>query len=78
MTNITVDLGLKIQDGDLQRIRENLEKMEPADELAIRLEAAEIYEENIIITEIERLGYDYQCFGGRGNDFYVIVKRRLH
>lgn len=78
MANITINLGLAIQEKDLRRLRESLQKMSPRDEITIRLESAYTYEEDIIIKELERLGVDYRSYGGKGNDFYVIVKRRLH
>lgn len=78
MANIMINLGLAIQEKDLRRLRESLQKMSPNDEVTIRLEAAYSYEEDIIINELERLGLDYRSYGGKGNDFYVIVRRRLH
>ncbi|MGI6188534.1 MAG: hypothetical protein GX041_10570 [Clostridiales bacterium] len=78
MANITIDLGVAIEEGGLKRLRESLQKMSPRDEITIRLESAYSYEEEILIKELERMGYDYQSYGGRGNDFYVIVKKRLH
>ena len=78
MANIMINLGLAIQEKDLRRLRESLQKMSPNDEVTIRLEAAYSYEEDIIINELERLGMDYRSYGGKGNDFYVIVRRRLH
>lgn len=78
MANIMINLGLAIQEKDLRRLRENLQKMSPNDEITIRLESAYSYEEDIIINELERLGMDYRSYGGKGNDFYVIVRRRLH
>ncbi|MCM8900841.1 MAG: hypothetical protein PWR01_445 [Clostridiales bacterium] len=78
MANIMINLGLAIQEKDLRRLRESLQKMSPNDEITIRLESAYSYEEDIIINELERLGMDYRSYGGKGNDFYVIVRRRLH
>ncbi|GEM_PF-953967 len=78
MANIMINLGLAIQEKDLRRLRESLQKMSPNDEVTIRLESAYSYEEDIIINELERLGMDYRSYGGKGNDFYVIVRRRLH
>ncbi|MBM7581342.1 hypothetical protein JOD02_000165 [Caldicoprobacter guelmensis] len=78
MANIMINLGLAIQEKDLRRLRESLQKMSPNDEITIRLESAYSYEEDMIINELERLGMDYRSYGGKGNDFYVIVRRRLH
>ncbi|MFO7294458.1 MAG: hypothetical protein FWJ59_03110 [Caldicoprobacter sp.] len=78
MANIMINLGLEIQEKDLRRLRESLQKMLPNDEVTIRLESAYSYEEDILINELERLGMDYRYYGGKGNDFYVIVRRRLH
>ena len=46
--------------------------MSPRDEITIRLESAYSYEEEILIKELERMGYDYQSYGGRGNDFMLL------
>ena len=77
MANITIDLGVAIEEGGLKRLRESLQKMSPRDEITIRLESAYSYEEEILIKELERMGYD-TIIWRRGNDFYVIVKKRLH
>lgn len=78
MANITIDFGVVLEESDLKRLRENLQKMSPRDEVTIRLESAYSYEEEILLKELESMGYDYKSYGGKGNDFYVIVKKRLH
>jgi len=44
MANITINLGLAIQEKDLRRLRESLQNMSPRDEITIRLESAYTYE----------------------------------
>ena len=78
MASFTIDLGVLLEESALKRLRLRLQKMSLRDEITIRLESAYSYEEKILIKELERMGYDYQSYGGGGNDFYVIVKKRLH
>ena len=78
MANITIDLGVAIEEGGLKRLGKVFRKCPPGMKLPSALNQRTPYEEEILIKELERMGYDYQSYGGRGNDFYVIVKKRLH
>ncbi|MDW7649753.1 MAG: hypothetical protein SCK29_01260 [Bacillota bacterium] len=78
MAVITIDLGPQIEMSDLKRVRQQLERLGPDDEIRIVMEAADAHEAAEVAAELERQGFDWQPHGSHdGRDYYLTAKRKL-
>jgi len=74
--DIIMDAGPQIDERFIKNLRKRLQKLEPGNEVTIRLEAADAHQAGGIIEELKRQGLDYQPHGGHGSEYYLIAKKK--